>query len=407
MKYGYDKAVLRGLGVGAFLGLEKARDAKIAAAPDTMPRSVFNANRLAAALHPEVQHTVIAAVTEHGGAKSFRLVPDRARGTDKMAFFRASQYVSTALDMGGGIHIAKPYTIRSAPREALGENGSYTLTIKLTDPAYASKHILETWRQGGAVDISGPLGDFYYQGLRDAKHVVAIAGGSGITPFCSMAAAIADGDEDFGLTILYGSRTESGILLRDEIEALAERSAGRVRVVHILSDEEKPGLEHGFITAGLIEKYAPEGDYSVFMCGPRAMYAFEEKETAKLGLPKRRVRRELSGDYMHAEKAAGYPPEASGKTFTLTVDVRGTQKKIESRGGESLMWAMERAGIAVPSHCRSGECGWCRSRLVSGDVFIPPDADGRRLADVKFGWIHPCGTFPVSDTEVEIFPGTV
>ena len=86
-----------------------------------------------------------------------------------------------------------------------------------------------------------------------------------------MASAIADGDEDFAMTILYGSRTAGGILLKDEIEQIAARSGGRVKVVHILSDEEAEGFEHGFITAELIKKYAPEEDFSIFMCGPKAM----------------------------------------------------------------------------------------------------------------------------------------
>ena len=164
-----------------------------------------------------MQHVRIASIVDHGGAKSFTLVPDVEKGTAEMAYFRASQYVSVALNIDGAA-VNKPYTIRSGPKDALGsENTSYTLTIKLTEPSYASKYILDTWKQGDAVDISGPLGDFYYQDLRDAKHVVAIAGGSGITPFYSMASAIADGIEDFDMTILYGSRTAGGILLRDEI----------------------------------------------------------------------------------------------------------------------------------------------------------------------------------------------
>ena len=32
------------------------------------------------------------------------------------------------------------------------------------------------------------------------------------------------------------------------------------------------------------------------MCGPQAMYDYEERELQKLGLPRRRIRRELSGD---------------------------------------------------------------------------------------------------------------
>ena len=403
-KYNYSRKGLKGLTPFPFLGEVKTRVKAIQAAPDTIPQSVYNANILAKSLHPAVQHVKIARVEDHGGAKSFTLVPDKARGTEKMAYFRASQYVSVSLNINGA-PVNKPYTIRSNPKDALGSGDtSYTLTIKLTDPAYASAHILSTWKEGDQVDISGPLGDFYYQDLRDAKQVVAIAGGSGITPFYSMAAAIADGIEDFDLTILYGSRTADGILLKDEIEAVAARSKGRVKVIHVLSHEEKEGFEHGFITAELIRKYAPQGDYSVFMCGPKAMYTFEEGEMKKLGLPKRRYRMEMSGDYLGAAQNADFPGSKKGREFTLTVDIRGEKQTVPCKAEESLLWAMEQAGIKAPSHCRSGECGWCHSRLVSGDVYIPEDADGRRMADKKFGWIHPCCSFPLSDIELAIYP---
>lgn len=403
-KYNYSRKGLKGLTPFPFLGEVKTRVKAIQAAPDTIPQSVYNANILAKSLHPAVQHVKIAKVEDHGGAKSFTLVPDKARGTEKMAYFRASQYVSVSLNINGA-PVNKPYTIRSNPKDALGSGDtSYTLTIKLTDPAYASAHILSTWKEGDQVDISGPLGDFYYQDLRDAKQVVAIAGGSGITPFYSMAAAIADGIEDFDLTILYGSRTADGILLKDEIEAVAARSKGRVKVIHVLSHEEKEGFEHGFITAELIRKYAPQGDYSVFMCGPKAMYTFEEGEMKKLGLPKRRYRMEMSGDYLGAAQNADFPGSKKGREFTLTVDIRGEKQTVPCKAEESLLWAMEQAGIKAPSHCRSGECGWCHSRLVSGDVYIPEDADGRRMADKKFGWIHPCCSFPLSDIELAIYP---
>lgn len=404
MKYNYDKKALKGIGVGAFLGQVKLRNKMIEQAPTDPPKSIYNANILAKSLHPAVQHVKIANIVEHGDAKSFTLVPNAEKGTTKMAYFRASQYVSVSLNIDGAL-VNKPYTIRSNPKDALGnENTSYTLTIKITNPAYASKHILETWKVGDEVDISGPLGDFYYQELRDAKNVIAIAGGSGITPFYSMAAAIVDGIEDFNMTILYGSRTEDGILLKEEIEDLAAKSNGKVKVVHILSHEEKEGYEHGFITADIISKYAPDGDYSVFMCGPKIMYEFGKKECAKLGLPDRRVRAEMSGDYMGAENHPAFPTEAKGKEFKLTVDIRGEKQTVPCKASESLLWAMEKAGIAAPSHCRSGECGWCHSKLVSGEFFCPEDADGRRMADIKFGWIHPCCSYPLSDIEICVYP---
>lgn len=227
MKYHYDRSEIRKIPLSGFLNMVPERNRRIAKGAETLPVSEFNANRLARSLHPAVQHVKIAKVAEHAEAKSFTLVPDTERGTSSLAYFRASQYVSVELCIGGAV-LSKPYTIRSGPGSALGETGtSYVLTIKLTRPGYASKWILENWKEGMRLDISGPLGDFYYDRIRDARHVVALAGGSGITPFFSMAEAIADGMEDFNLTILYGSRTAEGILLRDELDAVAAGPAGR------------------------------------------------------------------------------------------------------------------------------------------------------------------------------------
>lgn len=69
-----------------------------------------------------------------------------------------------------------------------------------------------------------------------------------------------------------------------------------------------------------------------------------------------------------------------------------------------MLVAIERAGIKAPSRCRSGECGWCRSKLVSGTVCIPEENELRRWADVHYGYIHPCSSFPTSDLVIEV-PG--
>ena len=399
MKYGYDKKLLKSLSVGPFLGQVKLREKMIAEASDELPTSVYNANVLAKKLHPHAQYAVVSAIAEHPGAKSYTLVPDTEKGTEALAYFRAGQYVSVALDIGEA-KLNKPYTIRSCPKDAL--KGSYTLTVKRTAKGFASDYILDNWQVGTKVKLSGPLGEFYHQELRDAKQVVALAGGSGITPFYSMAEAIADGTEDFSLTVLYGSRTKDAILLGEELEAVAKRSGGKVKVVHVLSHEECDGCEKGFLTADLIRKYAPEGDYSVYVCGPKAMYAFLDQELPKLGLKARRIRKELPGEYGDPTGDAAYPKEAAGKTYKITVLIRGESQTVECRADQTLLDALEKAGIRAPSHCRSGECGWCHSRLVSGDVYIPQDTDGRRAADKKFGWVHPCCSYPLSDVTLDV-----
>ena len=78
--------------------------------------------------------------------------------------------------------------------------------------------MIDNLKVGDKVIVSDPQGQFYYEDLRDSKHVIALAGGSGITPFLSMAAAIAEGSEDFNLTILFGSRTQEQILFKEELE---------------------------------------------------------------------------------------------------------------------------------------------------------------------------------------------
>ena len=402
-KYNYDKKGLKGLTPFPFLGEVKERVKHINAAEATIPESVFNPNKIAAALHPECQFVKVAKVIEHADAKSFVLVPDESKGTKSLAYFRAGQYVSIGLDMDGNT-ANKPYSIRSTPADALGEdNTSYTITIKHVNGGQGSEYILSHWEEGTEAVISGPLGNFYYEPIRDAKNVLALAGGSGITPFFSMAASIADGIEDYNLTIIYGSRNKDCILLKNELDDIVKRSNGKVKIVHVLSEEQAEGYENGFITASLIRKYL-DGDTSIFVCGPNAMYDFLEQQIGTLNLPKRRVRFEVSGEFGKPSRDLDYPFAAEGKEFVITVHIRGEIRRVSCPADMSLLRAMEAAGIRVPSDCRSGECGWCHSRLISGDVFIPKKTEKRRLADKKFGWIHPCVTYALSDVELEVFP---
>jgi ferredoxin len=90
----------------------------------------------------------------------------------------------------------------------------------------------------------------------------------------------------------------------------------------------------------------------------------------------------------------------------MKVTMHGVTSEIPAQAGESVLVAMERASLASPSLCRSGECGYCRSRLIGGDVFVAPESDDRRAADKQLGFIHPCSTYPLSDLEIET-PGEV
>lgn len=381
-----------------FMARMEERRKRIEEAPAKEIPSEYAVNKLAYALHPQKQFMRIQKVMERDAdCKSFVLAPDAEKGTETMAYFSAGQYLTVFLDIEG-MKLTRAYSISSSPKEAL--EGRYMLTVKYVQDGLASRYILDNWKEGDSVEVSAPEGFFEYNSLRDAGTVVGIAGGSGITPFLSMAQAICDGDEELNLILLYGSREAEHILFKEEFDSIMAKT-NQVKVIHVLSHEEREGYEHGFVTADLIRKYAPEMPYSVFLCGPQQMYTFVDKELEKLSLEKKYIRHELFGE-MHNPKEKEDYPDGAPETIRIMVTVRDETRTVTGSANDSVLQILEKNGIRVPSRCRSGECGWCHSRLISGKVYIPKEIDGRRMADLKYGYIHPCAAFGLSDLEIEV-----
>ncbi|MGD9100752.1 MAG: flavin reductase family protein, partial [Anaerolineae bacterium] len=386
----------------AFRRLVPKRKKRIAKS-SPQPLGVDPMNKLARQLHPQRQHLVIAAIKdETKTTRTFKLVVDADSVTKELVYFRAGQYLSLKVAVNG-VSITRPYSISSAPSEALGADGFYEITVRKEPGGFLTTHMWDHWQVGTRVTSSGPCGFFYYEPLRDAAKIVGLAGGSGITPFRSMAREIARGEMEAELLLLYGSSDQEDIVFYDELEALAQKMPGKFQVVHVLSCEEVSlqNCEQGFITADTIKKYADVAHSSFFICGPQAMYEFVAKELATLDLPARRIRREVFGEVKDITQSSGFPPVA-GQTFQLKVHVGGVTTTVPAQATETLLVAMERANLAPPSQCRSGECGFCRSRLVEGEVYISPENDGRRAADRQLGYVHPCACYPITDLEIAV-----
>ena len=379
-----------------FTNKPKEREKRIQETPPARSGAMFKCNMKAAERHPDEQIFVIESITDRGkGVKTYRL---RKKNGTNPAFFRAGQYVVIRQEIEGKL-IARPVSISSGPAETL--EGYIDVTVKEVENGFLSKYIIENWKAGDEVRTSGPQGLFYYEFFRDENHVIACSGGSGITPILSMAKAIASGDEDFRLTVLYGSKTKEDILFAEEFDEVM-KATDKVKLVNVLSDSRAKGCEHGFITAELIKKYAGGEKFSLFASGPQAMYEFLDAEAGKLGLDFKHYRKEIFGSIKEPWTLPGYPAEAKDKVFSLRVKMCGDEYDIPCNANENMMVALERAGIAGPNRCRGGVCGWCRSRLVEGDVFIPEITDGRRGADKEYGYIHPCATFALSDAVIEM-----
>jgi ferredoxin-NADP reductase len=386
----------------AFRGLPGKRRKRFAKA-SSRPLSEHPVNELARRLHPPKLQLVVSEIREETATtRTFKLAPAAGSEIAELPCFRAGQYLSLKVAVEGA-RITRPYSISSAPFEARGPDGFYEITIRRVEAGFLSEHVWSSWAVGTAVESSGPVGLFYHEPLRDAGKIVGLAGGSGITPFRSMAREIVYGDLDAELLLLYGSSDEGDIAFYDELEELEVESRGRIRIVYVLSCEAPSleGCEQGFITAELIEKYADVPRSSFFVCGPEMMYRFLEGELAKLDLPPRRVRREVWGELLDVASHPGFPSEAVGRTFQIDVTMNGVRSEIPARATEPVLVAMERANLATPSQCRSGECGYCRSLLLGGEVFVVTQSDHRRAADRKLGYIHPCASYPLSDLELE------
>lgn len=385
----------------SFMRLVPERDKRIKKAPNT-PITEDPMNDLASALHPEYQYLVIDEISdETKTTKTFKLIPGSTSKTTGLAYFRAGQYLSLKVDVNG-VLITRPYSISSSPMETL--NGFYEITIRQEEGGFLTSYIWDNWKVGTKIVSSGPEGFFYYDNLRDSKNLVGISGGSGITPFRSMARAICDGTLDARLTILYGSSDEEDIIFYDELKQLEKLHPDKLKVVYVLSCEEVTleGCEQGFITSEIIQKYADVKDCSFFVCGPQVMYEFVDKELLKLNLPPRRIRKEAFGEIKNIMEIPGYPSDKADSNFKIKVHMDGITKEVPALAKESVLVALERAKLAPPSKCRSGECGYCRSLLISGNVFISPMNDGRRKADEKFNYFHPCSSYPLSDLEINI-----
>lgn len=373
-----------------FKNLRKNRAEMIASAEARPLPGTYRVNELAKRLHPAAQYLKIAEIVqETHDAKSFVLVPDEEAGTRELAPFKAGSYINVRTTLAGSV-ARRTYSLSSSPKEAL--EGKYRITVKLKEGGFLSAWLHNEAKVGDKLTATEPGGHVTHSGIRDCKKVVALAGGSGITPFMSMAKAIDEGTEDFEMTLLYGARTEADLVFRADFDAIAARCP-KVKVVYVLSEEQKEGFEAGFITAELIKKYAGAEQFSIYAVGPGAMCDFLDRELPKLGLAQKFIRMERTEDVCDAGEV---------KDYTLTVHYRDELHTIPARSDETVLTAFERAGLAVNNKCRVGYCGFCRSRLVKGE-YHANRYEQLRIADKQFHYFHPCCSYPMSDMEIEVY----
>jgi 2Fe-2S type ferredoxin len=84
---------------------------------------------------------------------------------------------------------------------------------------------------------------------------------------------------------------------------------------------------------------------------------------------------------------------------SLRLALTKSGRTIEVGPSQTLLDAAEAAGVDIPTLCRAGVCGTCRTRVASGDVQCTSDSLDDR--DREAGFVLPCVTWAQSDCALE------
>lgn len=342
--------------------------------------------------HPLYINFVVADIIEETeSVKTFRLVAKDGY----LPPFQAGQYVNIYGEING-VRSSRPYSMSSSPLQ----RAYYDISVARIDNGFFSDFMLDQVKKGDTLKSSGPSGNFYHNPIFHKKRSVFIAGGSGITPFMSMIREICDNARDRDITLLYGNRVSKNILFHDELLELASRHNNFNYIPVISEPDDDYDGEKGFIDTACINRNVKNIKTSTFyICGPQAMYEFCVPVLENMGIPGKRLRKEMFSTSGTVTKEQGWPAELTGEE-TVSVSVKGF-KTISAKTGETLLTSLERAGIIIPVNCRCGECSICRVKLISGKVF-QPNGVYLRAADAQFGYVHSCKCYPLEDLEILI-----
>ncbi|WP_296581863.1 PDR/VanB family oxidoreductase [Xanthobacter sp.] len=244
--------------------------------------------------------------------------------------FRPGAHLDLYLSNG----LVRTYSLVNDP----AESDRYVIAVK-REPAGrgGSRFLWESLQVGDEIGVGLPRG-----GLSLAPEAqIFVAGGIGVTPFLSAAAALLRaGRTDFRLHVISRGPPP----LPDRLEPLV--SAG-VAELHDTSTGPRPAL--GPFLSG-------DATQAVSCCGPESLIAAFEAAIADW--PKHLV---------HVERFVPpplvAPPEA--RSYTLVLARSGAE--IDMEAGASMLDTLTARGIAIPSSCCGGICGLCKVDWIEGE----------------------------------------
>lgn len=340
----------------------------------------------------------VASITrETPDVRTFRLVlPD----SGKLPFeHRAGQYLNLTVEINGQ-PVRRSYTIASP-----GTRPDYCeLSIKREENGLVSRHLHDTLREGDLIQVTAPAGRFTFDGT-EAGRLVLIAGGVGITPLMAKIRQLTDQQWDGSIQLIFSVKSEQDIIFRAELEELQRKFPNlRVAVTITRDANESWTGERGRINPAMLARVAPEITQSrVHLCGPTEMTEPLIAMLKTMGVPAGMIKSEsfaspgrgVAGKPV--AKAAG-EPQKPGENATLAFVQSG--KNATGLKGRTILEIAEDHDVVIPYDCRSGICGQCKIKLLSGSVVMDSE-DALDDADRAEGLILGCQARCVDDVQVD------
>jgi ring-1,2-phenylacetyl-CoA epoxidase subunit PaaE len=303
-----------------------------------------------------------------------------------------------------GLELRRSYSICAAPGEAL------RVGVRAVPGGAFSTWLHAQARPGLLLDVMPPLGRFGAALAQCPRHVLAVAGGSGITPLLAIVKATLQGDARASCTLIYSNRSAASTMFREELEDLKNRYLSRLALHLVFSREGlEEGLQGGRLDAGKIGtllRLAGPVDQA-FVCGPHAMNEDVPAALQAAGVPPERIHVERFGVAQHAspsmaaagralavEAARGAAAQAAVRRVRIVRDGVARDIGFDAADG-NILAAATRAGLELPFSCSSGVCATCRARVLEGQVdmhrnfALEPD-------DVEAGFVLSCQAHPLS-----------
>ncbi|MDA0707577.1 MAG: iron-sulfur cluster-binding domain-containing protein [Proteobacteria bacterium] len=287
---------------------------------------------------------------ENAGVRSYHFKDPDGGGFN----FKPGQHISIRLPLESGDDY-RTFTICSAPTR----DDEITLTVKTNRPDGATAWMRDNIRAGSTFSAVGPTGLFNLIDYPCDK-LLLISAGSGITPMMSMLRWLSDRRDDIGVTFIHYAKNSDEYLFSGELSKIADEYAAFR--YHQISTHRADQNVHGLPSTDQIASLINVEEHEVFCCGPGGFMEVVKDILITSGLSPAHYHQEsFGGDIIEVDKSTTFE-----NAETVTVNFKG--KSFEAKRGETLLSVLKHNKVVVPTGCRSGMCGTCQMKLISGKV---------------------------------------